>query len=206
MSDWREITSKEFDDGFGYKVIHDDFEPEYYERGFKIYATQGAAKYIPVDVFINAEDAEGENHLNEKLKNAVAYVPLYLFAHSNVSVSTEPFNDPFDSGQCGFAVLEQEQGVSWGPEAVETLKLMVKEYDAVLRGHVVAWMVSKRSTCDKCNHTNVDVIDSVGGYIGYNYKDIDSLIEQEIMPAIEHHRNKLKEAEHASTATAIGND
>jgi len=206
MTDWREITSKEFDDGFGYKIIHDEFEPEYYDRGFKIYATQGAAKYIPVDVFINAEDAEEENHLNEKLKNAVAYAPLYLFAHSNVSVSTEPYSDPWDSGQCGFAVLEQEEGTSWGPEAVETLKLMVKQYDAVLRGHVVGWTVSKRSTCDKCNHTNVDVIDSCGGYIGYDYKEIDSLIEQEVMPIIDHHRNKMKEAEHASTATAIGND
>ena len=206
MTDWREITSKEFDDGYGYKVIHDEYAPEYYDRQFKIYATRGAAKYIPVDVCINAEDAEEENHLNDKLKSAVAYVPLYLFAHSNVSVSTEPYNDPWDSGQCGFAVLEQEEGVSWGPEAVETLKAMVREYDAVLRGNVVGWQITKRETCDKCMHENVEVVESIGGYINFNFKDIDNLIEQEILPMIENHRSALKEAEHASTATAIGND
>lgn len=206
MTDWREIISKEFDDGFGYRLFHDEYDHDMYERGFKIYATRGAAKYIPVDVFINAEDADEENHLSNMLKNAVAYTPLYMYAHGAVSVSTVPFADPFDSGQCGFAVLEQEEGVSWGPEAIETLKFMVKEYDSVLRGHVVGWSISKRSTCDKCNHTNVDVIDSCGGYIGYNYKDLDVLIEQEVMPIIEHHRNRMKEAEHASTATAVGND
>jgi hypothetical protein len=207
MTDWRQITSKEFDDGLGYEVFHDDtYDGDWYERGFKIYATEGSKKYIPVDVCINAKDADEANHIEQLLKDSEAHLPLYLYAHSGVSVSTVPFGDPFDSGQCGFAVLEKEQGVSWGPEAVQTLELMVKEFDNVLRGNVIGWKVTKRETCDKCNNSNVHVIDSMGGYIGYDFKDLDSLIVNDIMPIIEHERSKMKEAEHASTATAIGND
>ena len=203
MSDWREIVSHTFEDGYGYDLFHDtDYDHDWYERGFKIYATTGAAKYIPVDVSISADTADEENHVKDMLKNAKAFSPLYLFAHSNVSIRTTPFNDPFDSGQCGFAVLEQDSPVDGDQAMMElVLEKMVNEYDHLLRGNVVGWRITKQKVCDSCKHVETDVIDSCSGYIGFDFKEMDSLVE-EVISNIQRHR----EAEHASRATAIGND
>lgn len=204
MSDWREIVSHEYEDGYGYKLFHDtEYDHDLYERGFKIYATTGASRYIPVDVSISAETADEENHVQDLLKNAKAYLPLYLLAHSGVSVRTTPFNDPWDSGQCGFAVLEQDSPVDGDQAMMElVLEKMVNEYDHLLRGNVVAWQITKMSKCDTClQSTSYDIIDSCTGYIGFDFKELDSLVE-DVISNIQKHR----EAEHASRATAVGND
>lgn len=203
MSDWRKIVSHTFEDGYGYELFHeDDYDHDWYERGFKIYATTGAARYIPVDVSISADTADEENHVQDLLKNAKAYLPLYLLAHSGVSVRTTPFNDPFDSGQCGFAVLEQDSPVDGDKAMMElVLEKMVNEYDQLLRGNVVGWRITKQKVCDKCQNVETDVIDSCGGYIGFDFKEMDSLVE-DVISNIQRHR----EAEHASRATAVGND
>jgi len=129
VSDWRAITSHTFEDGYGYELFHDpEYDADWYERGFKIYATTGAGRYIPVDVSISSDTSDEENHVQNMLADAKAYLPLYLFAHSGVRVSTEPFNDPWDSGQCGFAVLEKDSDVDGDQAHLENvLELMVRD-------------------------------------------------------------------------------
>lgn len=203
MSDYRHIVGHTFEDGYGYELFHDDeYDADWYERDFKIYATTGAGRYIPVDVSISSETADEENHVQELLKNAKAYRPLYMYAHSGVSLRTEPFGDPWDSGQVGFAVLEQDSPVD-GDQAMMELVLdgMVREFDHLLRGNVVGWRITKQKVCDTCKHVETDVIDSCSGYIGFDFKEMDTLVE-EVISNIERHR----EAEHASRATAVGND
>ena len=204
MSDWREIIAHEYEDGYGYRIFHDDsYDSGDYERGFKVYGTLGAAKYIEVDVSISAQNADEENHIQALLKNAKAFRPLYMYVHSGVSVRTEPFGDPWDSGQCGFAVLEKDSDIEGDAAHLENvIDMMVREYDNVLRGNVVAWQITKMSKCSECKQsTSYDIIDGCGGYIGFDYKELDSLVD-EVMETIKKHR----EAEHASTATAVGND
>ena len=203
MSDWRAITSHTFEDGYGYELFHDpEYDADWYERGFKIYATTGAGRYIPVDVSISSDTSDEENHAQNMLADAKAYLPLYLFAHSGVRVSTEPFNDPWDSGQCGFAVLEKDSDVDGDQAHLENvLELMVREFDHLLRGNVVGWRITKQKVCDSCKNIETDVIDSCTGYIGFDFKEMDQLAD-EVIDNI----NKHREAEHASRATAIGND
>jgi len=203
VSDYRHIVGHTFEDGYGYELFHDDeYDVDWYERGFKIYATTGAGRHIPVDVSISSETADEENRVQELLKNAKAYRPLYMYVHSGVSVRTEPFGDPWDSGQVGFAVLEQDSEVD-GEQAMMELVLesMVREFDHLLRGNVVGWKITKQKVCDACKHVETDVIDSCSGYIGFDFKEMDNLVN-EVISNIEKHR----EAEHASRATAIGND
>jgi len=203
VSDWREINSHEYEDGYGYRLFHDDsYDASDYDRGFKIYATTGAARYIPVDVSISAADADEENHVQDLLRAAKAHVPLYLLAHGDVSVSTNPFHDPYDSGQCGFAVLEQDSPVDGDRAMMElVLERMVNEYNHLLRGNVIAWQVTKRTVCESCKNSSVDIIDSCGGYIGFDFKELDSLVN-EVIDVIGRHR----EAEHASRSTRSSDD
>ena len=210
MTDWRQIRGELFEDGFGYEIVHDtehnasDWADN---RAFKIYATSGAARHIPVDIVISEDDQETVDRL---LSEAACYLPLYLFVHSGVGVRTTPFGDPWDSGQCGFVALVNEHGYSW-PEnkdvLADMLKGMVDEFDAVLRGQFVGWRVFTKRTCHACGNLDEKLLDSCFGYVVRDYgKDIDTILNDEVLPMIEYERKQLKEAEHASRATAIGND
>lgn len=44
----------------------------------------------------------------EKAKGNIV-LPIYALVHSGVSLSTTPFNDPWDSGLCGYAVATPDQ-------------------------------------------------------------------------------------------------
>jgi len=207
MTDWREdaIASEVFDDGFGYAIRYDEGY-EYDTRSFQIFATEGSKRYIPVDVVLDPAD---HYDVGYKLEAAAYKLPLYMIAHSGVSISVDPFNDPFDSGQCGYAVLTKDAVNTFGfleENYDRILRLEVENYDAYLRGSVVYWAVTKRETCDKCGHTESKTVDSCGGYTITNFARIDDIIKEEVLPTIEYHRNAMKEAEHAATATAIGND
>jgi len=48
---------------------------------------------------------QGEVDVRKQLKDVVVCVPIYLYSHSGVTISTSPFSCPWDSGCCGFAVV-----------------------------------------------------------------------------------------------------
>ncbi len=211
MTDWREIIKKDYNEQYSYEVYHDDqYSSEYAEehRAFEIWATKGAQRYIPVDRVINPDEAE---EVAVMLASAVAHMPLYLLAHSGVSVSTSPYADPYDSGQCGFAVITDpdKHGISvdaMGHNWNETITGLVKEYDAVLRGQVVGWVIRKKTSCDSCKNTKEEVVDGVSGYVMVNYKEIDAIIEGEIIPNIEALIKDEKEATHGPESVIAGDD
>lgn len=82
--------------------------------------------------------------------NIVA-LPLYLYDHSGLSISTEPFACPWDSGQVGWIYvtksrIREEYGVKRVSnklleEAKDTLREEVKTYNDYLHGHVYAVLV-----------------------------------------------------------------
>ncbi len=71
---------------------------------------------------------------------------LYLYDHGGITISTEPFSCPWDSGQIGFIVasadmIRENFGVkrvtrSVRERATRLLLAEVEEYDAYLRGDV----------------------------------------------------------------------
>jgi len=83
---------------------------------------------------LRTEDFESWDDLEDHLRREGAKVilPLYLLDHSGLRISTEPFNDPWDSGQIGFiyatGIVENEQ------KTKEILRAEVEEYDRYLRG------------------------------------------------------------------------
>jgi hypothetical protein len=200
------IASEVFDDGYGYQVKYD--EDMEYDRSFKIYATSGTGRYLPVDVVVDPSD---ENDVENKIfgnPNILYRLPLYLFVHSGISVSTEPFNDLWDSAQCGYAVITKDdfaEGLS--DEYYDTaLRSYIKEYDAVLRGSVIMWNTFQDVKCDHCGTNSREYLDGCGGYIVTNFKFIDELIKDEIIPAIEIARKNKREAEHGNSDTKLGDD
>jgi hypothetical protein len=80
---------------------------------------------------------------------ATVVLPLYLYDHSGISVSTGPFGCKWDSGQVGFVFMSEhaiQQG--WGShkhptdeELPSIIESSVKTFDTYLRGEVVGYIV-----------------------------------------------------------------
>jgi hypothetical protein len=104
------------------------------------------------DLFNQASDWVDRNYV---------ILPLYLYDHGGISISTGKFSCPWDSGQVGYIFMSYEKARSEWPsdkleESIEKstrcLKSEVKEYDAYLRGDVVGWITEDEEgeTIDSC--------------------------------------------------------
>lgn len=113
--------------------------------------------------------AELEQHLRREL-GAVVVLPLYLYDHSGITISTTPFNCPWDSGQIGFAYVTRETILKEYAAKSVTKALLAKvekglrgeveTYDQYLRGEVYGYTVTDRTG---------EQLDSCWGFYGSDY-------------------------------------
>jgi len=99
-------------------------------------------------------------------------LPIYLYEHDGIKISTEPLSCPLDSSQVGWIYVTRKKArdsfgwrkLSEKREAVvyDALKAEVDEYNSFLSGDVYY--------CDIVNAAQ-EVIFSIGGFIG-NYEEI----------------------------------
>jgi len=109
------------------------------------------------------EGLEGEDWDNEVISafdDDHYSLPLYLYDHSGLTISTCPFDFPWDSGRIGFIYVPKAClfGVS-EEEAIERMQAEVDEYDLYLRGESYFFTIE----------LDGEVIDSCGGYLGLGY-------------------------------------
>lgn len=103
-----------------------------------------------------------------------AVLPLYLMDHSGLCMSTQDFNDRWDSGKVGFIYVTAEKLASECIEparAEEILKSEVGTYDCFLRGEVYGYTIESPTG---------EEIDSCWGY--YGMSDVESAV-QEVLTA-----------------------
>ena len=91
------------------------------------------------------------------LPDDVIKLPLYLYDHSGITMSTSPFSCPWDSGQVGFIYCEKgKEGMS--DEAItKCLEGEVEEYDNYLTGNVWGYVIED---------SQGEELDSCWGFIG----------------------------------------
>jgi hypothetical protein len=103
--------------------------------------------------------------------NAGVVLPLFLYDHSGITISTRPFSCPWDSGQVGFIFISKEKmRYEYSYKRVSHkltrrvkgyLKAEVETYDQYLTGDVWGYCI-----------TNIDTeeeIESCWGYYGHDY-------------------------------------
>jgi len=129
-------------------------------------------------------------HLKEKwlLVKEVVYLPVYMYQHSWVTIATQPFSCPWDSGQVWYIYvskkkLREEYWVAsikstQRLKAIQHLREEVKEFDAYLRWDVR--MACIKESEDEDNEWMCDYFDK-DDCIDDAKSEIDSIIE---------HRNK----------------
>jgi hypothetical protein len=96
--------------------------------------------------------------------DACVILPLYLYDHSGITMSTGPFDCPWDSGQVGWIVCDTEtlerEFAGDRERAEKALRAEVAVYDAYLTGSVYGFIVEELEGDDW------EEVDSCWGFYG----------------------------------------
>lgn len=137
----------------------------------------------------------GDNRSEPPPKVGAVVLPLYLYDHSGITISTKPFSCPWDSGQVGVIyctadVIKREFGSSGKrarAKAVKALEQEVRTYDQYLRGDVYGYVVEDRDG---------EHLDSCWGFYQNERPDADdSYILREARESADHHADKIEKTE-----------
>lgn len=152
---------------------------------------------------IDHNDYDGFDEMEEAImrdEKPLVIEPLYLYDHSGITISTEPFGCRWDSGQVGFVYITQENIDSYGlviggeetwNDYLQRLSLRlrneVKIYDDYISGEVYHYMIEDEDG---------DVVDSCGGFYG-------SLRESGMMDYLREHLTAEEVAEFTEEASYV---
>lgn len=117
----------------------------------------------------------------------VIWLPLYLYDHSGITMSTTPFSSRWDSGQVGWIYAHKdalmdipdvyEDNHFNDDKAYEVLKNVVKTYDQYLTGQVYGYTLEKSEACQCCHHVAYDDVDGCWGIYADSEDDAINVIK-----------------------------
>lgn len=108
----------------------------------------------------------------------VALLPLYLYDHSGITMSTGSFGDPWDSGQVGWIYMTKEIFLAetgwgealWPRRAIEMMQGAVETYDQYLTGDVYGFTVFENTGTD-ADPVWEETDESCWGFYGSDIKE-----------------------------------
>jgi hypothetical protein len=109
----------------------------------------------------------------DDLPKGTIQLPLHLYDHSGITMSTSGFSCPWDSGQVGFIYVTPERIIEeYGDDSDESrakatsvLEGEVKVYDCHIRGDVWGYQVMESEVCGCCDTAGeADEIDGCWGF------------------------------------------
>ena len=117
-----------------------------------------------------AEDFSGWDGLQRQIEEdhgPCTILPIYMYDHSGLTISTEPFSCPWDSGQIGFIYCSEARAQDQGVDApIAALESEVETYDQYLCGE-----------CYGYEHGE----DSCWGFYGYEPEELaDAVLKGEV--------------------------
>jgi len=136
--------------------------------------------------------------LADEFNRLYIHVPIYVFEHGNVALSSSPFSCQWDSGQVGMNLVTREKAAEelgsntypmdlWGvvvnsieEHAVLILRVEIKEVHQYINGEVYGYEVY---------NDNGEVVDSCWGFYSDNYGE-----DWETNGMVEHWSDKAKGA------------
>lgn len=125
---------------------------------------------------LRAENFSSFQEMVESVIDNGVYLPLYLYDHGAITMSTSPFACRWDSGQVGFIYMTaQDIRRGYGKatagnreKALKMLQAEVETYNQYLIGDVFGFELIEVKTCNLgCEHE--EVIDSCWGFYGTDF-------------------------------------
>lgn len=151
------------------------------------------------------QPSESPSEFRSELPKDIIELPLFLFDHSGLTISTSPFHCPWDSGQVGFIYITRakvREDFGWKritkareQQILKYLEGEVEVYDQFISGQVYGFIVEERpSVVFDADDEPVDLdddelwedIDSCWGFYGDDpFKNgISDHIEEELHPLL----------------------
>lgn len=103
-------------------------------------------------------------------------LPVYLYDHSGLTISTEPFSCPWDSGELGVIYVTHERAGEMFPgreltkefweQLVKLLQLEIDVYDQFIRGDVYSFTLLEYEPGADPDAHYAKVVVSMGGFYG----------------------------------------
>lgn len=170
--------------GYTIKIHHDDDEPlnpreDYDNLGtmvcFHRRYTLGDKDhgFSNIDDDYSNIDSDYYEKMHSNKVGEFVQLPLYLYDHGGITISTKPFNDPWDSGQVGFIYCTKKRALEWccgeddwRQKTIEVLHQEVKEYDLFLTGQTYGYTIE---------NAEGDEVGSCWGFIQEESVDSDDL-------------------------------
>jgi hypothetical protein len=137
-------------------------------------------KYTLGDEQPMQKPSDWARQFNLIMPNAII-LPLYLYDHSGITISTTPFSCSWDSGQVGYiyTTLERAQEMGFNQwkrltkkrrdQLAAYLQDEVKTYDQYIRGEVYRYTIEDEDG---------NYIDSCGGY--YDREDCEAVAKEAV--------------------------
>lgn len=134
------------------------------------------SRYILGDEHNHKTPQDFREWMDEQGNDIIACLPLYLYDHSGLTISTGPFTCPWDSGQVGWIIATRESLESGGHNVDELDVEQVKKwlqgevdtYDQYLRGDIHGFTLNAPPVqCSDCGHVEKgEELDSCWGFYG----------------------------------------
>lgn len=141
--------------------------------------------------FLEGKKEDSEGHGRSALGPGIT-LPLYLYDHSGLTISTGPFSCPWDSGQVGWIhcafekanhsllshpLIYPRRSKSLRQKMLDCMKAEVETYDQYLRGEVYGYLLIDKTMSV---HDERVVLDSCYGIFGLDYvsQEAQSLLDR----------------------------
>ena len=116
-------------------------------------------------------------------------LPLYLYDHGGITMSTGSFSCPWDSGQVGWIyVLKEVVRKEYDKKrisrqlrdrVIRVLEGEVETYDQYLRGDVYGFQIFETKQCETCGNEEEEIIDSCWGFYGEDWGNMKGHVTEE---------------------------
>ncbi len=120
--------------------------------------------------------------LESELMDNFIFLPVYKFEHGMVKLSTGEFSCPWDSGQVGYIYVPKDKmdevnnwtenflnGRTKREAAEDILRGEIETFSEYINGEVYGFRVEEVTKCECCGSENVEILDSMAGFYGYDF-------------------------------------
>lgn len=174
------IETLKINDKYDFELWYDDFSHQFYDELWinditfisnnRDYKSQGKFSDFDLDNYDNIGEFIDLDEYE--------VIPINSYIHGGIALSMKydyPFNCPFDSGVFGLLVFKK------GEFGIDNcgLESFINSWQCLLNGEVYGFSIIKKTACECCENVSYDVIDSCGGFYGYNDRNelLNSMIE-----------------------------
>lgn len=150
-----------------YEYPEDPIESEEYITTFVLgHKRYNLGNKTPIDFSAHSSWEGVMSAIKREYKDMICAVPVYMYDHSGISLSTAPFTCPWDSGQIGYALIRKSSLKKWGlkDQSIEDLCKIIDndvfKYSLYLNGFIYIVSLIEHTTCETCGQTVTSIVDT----------------------------------------------